>query len=265
MKKKLLIAILLLLAVTLTVTVSAKYIAEQQRSLELSAGAFYFRSNVLTDEEPATQLTVRGRSTELLLANGADSRTFSDRDIAYTVTYAVQIEGAWTTVASETVTGSLPKGALQTATLTVTPLTVDGVLYNTVQVTAKSTSPQAKTLQAELTFVYSGYTLAYEYDREVGVITMIVTTNDDSGSFTVAWENGLLPDNADPNGLLTAGGEGYDSLELTLNAHTVYRLNFFVDSSLRAFVDEQINSIPADRYDEMLAELIEQGVSFSKN
>ena len=107
--------------------------------------------------------------------------------------------------ASATLTG----GVYSAQTLIASPITWDrdgdgtAEVYRQVMVEAKATAPYEKTLRAQFDFIYVPMEISYTYDNVTGAIAMTVSTNSDAGQYLITWAPGLLPDNADPNGILT--------------------------------------------------------------
>lgn len=241
MKKYLLIALLVLLllagAVLGGITLS-KYISTlRDESSTFAMGEFYFRSNLLTDAAEPPVHDVLGIKTEFVLANGQDTTHYTKEDITYRITYLVRDEnGDWVEKADALTEGTLTVDAPR-AYLSVSPIhwdrQADGEteVYDEVLVRAQAILPAQpeqgteelvlKTLSAVFRFNYMPVVISYDYDRDFGVITMTVSTNDDAGEYLIAWTPGLLPDNADPSGVLT---KAYASnvVDICNNCATVY-------------------------------------------
>ncbi len=241
----------------------AKYVADLgSGSGSLTSGYFYFRSNILTTDATPPTIVANGDETTFVIANGADSDTYSPMNINYTVTYSVMIDGQddWTVVNSANY--SLAGGKFSNEIITVTPMEQDGVVYDTVLVTATSTdAPYITTIRAIFSFDYTTEpTLVYEYEPNFGVITVTVNTNAGSGDYLIEWAGGVLPDNADPNGILSEGQAGPDSVMATLEKYGAYRLVFFVNPSDREYVDSMLES----EADSIYSSLQDQGYTGSE-
>ena len=218
MKKRVilaLIAILLLVALVSGSISLAKYITtlHDERSV-LSTGYFYFRSNVLGEGEEIPAFEILGDRTEFVLANAQDSETVTPEDINYTISYSVLVSGegesaVWEKKSDMTTSATLTGGVYSAHTLTASPITWDrdgdgtAEIYRQVMVEAKTTTPHEKTLRARFDFIYVPMEISYSYDKVAGVIAMTVATNSDAGQYLITWAPGLLPDSADPNGILT--------------------------------------------------------------
>ena len=218
MKKRwmLITVVVLLLAALVCVGVSlAKYISTlRDENATLSTGYFYFRSNVLSDESTPPVFEVLGTSTDFVLTNAQDSTTVTPADISYTLTYSVLVSTAgenevWEKKADMTLNATLAGGSYSTQCVTVSPIVWDrdqdgtSESYYTVLVEATATAPHTKTLRARFDFVYLPMEITHTYDANIGVVSMTLATNGDAGECVISWSPILLPDNADPNGILT--------------------------------------------------------------
>ena len=210
-----LVAVLLAAALTLGGIALAKYMSKlRDETNTLTNDHFYFRSNVLDAADTPPVFEVMGKSTTFVLVNGQDTATVSTADISYTLTYSVLVSGEgepeiWQEKTDMTATATLAGGTYSAQDITASPILWDrdedgtAEIYNTVLVVAKATAPYGKTLSAKFCFVQVPMEISYAYDREFGVITMTVLTNSDAGKYLISWTPGLLPDNADPSGVLT--------------------------------------------------------------
>ena len=255
---------------SLTGVTLAKYVTELVvDDAKLTMRNFYFRSPVLKESEDFTALTpieVHGTSTTFSISNGANAIAFSDMDIAYTLQYYVLIEGEWVATLASPQSFELKKeSALTTQTHTLTPISYEGMVYNDIIVEATATTPYAKTLCARIQFEYQPHKISYQYYQEFGAIELQVSTNADAGEYYLNWFYPLIPDNADPNGILTnalAAPNDQTGLSLTMNlqAHTTYRLYFFIAAEMRSYVDSEVSNMSNS---EILA-LIQTVLKFEK-
>ena len=223
MKKHLLILMIALLILTGAVLggiTLSKYISTLwDESSTFVVGEFYFRSNLLTDDEEAPVHEVLGIKAEFVLANGQDTTHYTDEDVCYRILYFVRDENnEWVEMADAAMEGTLT-AAEPRAFVSVSSIHRDRLqdgeveVYDEVLVKAQAILPAQpeqgteetvlKTLSAVFEFYYTPMALSYDYDRDLGVITLTVSTNDDVGEYLIAWTPGLLPDNADPSGVLT--------------------------------------------------------------
>lgn len=268
-KRYIMIAALAILLLVSVVGVShAKYVEELLNARgEITNPQFYFDSDVLKTspksllEEGAEipePLEVPGEEITFHLYNAESSNRVSNVDVSYTLTYYVEMDGVWTEY--DSVTGQLSaSNGMSSQEFTVSP--IEG--YESVIVEAVSTAPYSKILTAHFQFFPLPSTVDYEFDWDTGVIQMTVATNGTSGSFHIQWSEGLLPDNADPNGILTQGSAGPDSVEADLDAFTTYTLYFFVSEDFRAELDSILNeAVSNGTYDETVSMLLTQAIQY---
>jgi len=261
-RKRMWITVISLLTVALLtvggVTLS-KYIATlRDESSTFTASPFYFRSNVLTDDADPAMVTVNGATTALVIANSADSSTHTEQNITYALYYYVFANDEWIKVDALTGGGTLTGGIHSSVTVNAAPVYYDAdgdstpERYDDVMVEAVASAPYRKTLRAKFHFDYTEYTVVHDYDFEMAMVTLKVTTNDDAGVFKIWWNEYLLPDNADPNGILTDAVAGEAYVTPTLTAHTTYRLYFFIKPESLAEVNAQLGSMTPEQQLAML-------------
>ena len=186
----------------------------------------YFRSNELLPATENASYTVNGMSTWFTVANGLDSSTVSQLDVKYTLTWYISEDGsAWTEY--KTVSATMPANAYTVSTkYTVEPVTVGSTVHNYVKVIGSTSSFLQENIEAVYVFQYESATVSKTYAD--GVVTVRINTNDEPGSYTFAWADGITPDNSDPNGIFTTAAAGPSDKSVTLNSHTVYEFLFFV-------------------------------------
>ena len=228
-----LLALVLTVALVLGIVTLSKYISTlHDDSTTISLSPFYFRSNLLTDAEEPAPLTVNGKATEFLLANGADSTHYTKEDLTYTLAYYALLDGEWVEATHLAASATLAGGSYKTAAVSVAPIeySKDGesVICYDVMVVATATAPQKRTLSAKFSFNYTPNELHFSYDVALGTVLVTFSTNDDGGEYRLSWVAGLLPDNADPSGVLRDGMAGPYSLTATLSERTTYEWYFFV-------------------------------------
>ena len=201
MKKHLLILMIALLILTGAVLggiTLSKYISTLwDESSTFVVGEFYFRSNLLTDDEEAPVHEVLGIKAEFVLANGQDTTHYTDEDVCYRILYFVRDENnEWVEMADAAMEGTLT-AAEPRAFVSVSSIHWDRLqdgeieVYDEVLVKAQAILPAQpeqgteetvlKTLSAVFEFYYTPMTLSYDYDRDFGAITLTVSTNDDAG------------------------------------------------------------------------------------
>lgn len=206
---------------------------------------YYFRSNELLAQSENTAYTVNGTSTWFTVANALDSSTFSKIDINYTLTWFVSENGTdWIYYDSKTAVFESVNG-YQVENYEVKPITIDDVTYDTVKVTASTSSFRQEDLSAVYTFIYTEPTIEITYSS--GVITVTLDTNDFADRFTFTWASGITPDNSDPNRIFSSASDSESTLttEEPLSKNTGYTFVFFVtDVDLLAKLEN--NTVAAD-------------------
>lgn len=247
----------------------AKYVEELVNvDGEIKNPKVYFYSDVLKEsnktvlsegaELPET-VEVFGKSTTVRLYNSASATLISNIDVNYTLTYYVEIDGVWTEQNKTTGTLKAADG-MNDHEITVAPFGE----YDDVIVEAVTDAPYSKILSARFQFITVPCSVSFEYDREMGVIKMTVATNDTSGNFHIEWVEGVLPDNADPNGILTSGEAGADSVDAVLEPFTTYNLCFFVSADVRAELDAILDAAEANgTYEETAQSLISDAIKYN--
>lgn len=241
-----------LLAVTLILSlgigyVLAKYTITWERGFglhiypkvteDLSGQPIYFQSNMLRPSIEGVQYDITGVDSWFSLANGLDSHTYSVDRVKYTLSYQVYDEtgGVWVGVPALSTTETLQENQYSVVHHEVAPITVGGVTYNKIRVTATCQTGTPVILDAIFVFSYEPIHVTYSYAD--GVIHMQVTTNEQHGNFTFTWKNGILPDTSDPNLILKGAVASDGTHTAALNAHTVYEFCFFItDAELLAAV-----------------------------
>ena len=268
-KRYIMVAVLAIVLLVSVVGVShAKYVEELVNAQgQITNPQFYFDSDVLkatsksiTEEgaETPEPVEVFGEEITFHLYNAESSTRISTVDVSYTLTYYVEIDGEWTVY--DSVTGQLAASG-DVVSREITVQAIDG--YEGVLVEAVSSDPYAKVLSAYFQFFSLPSSVRYEFNGDMGVIEMIIETNGASGSFHIQWIEGLLPDNADPNGILTEASAGPDSVEADLDAFTTYNLYFFVGEDFRAELDSILASATANgTYDETVDALLAQAILY---
>ena len=246
----------------------AKYVEELLNAWgQVRNPTFYFDSDLL---EASDQAVLSGGAEHLQpkeiyeesitfhLYNAESSTRVANVDVSYTLTYYVREDGVWR--AYDTTTGQMDgSGGLCEHEFTVTP--IDG--YDEVMVEAVSSDPYPKVLAAYFQFITLPFTVEFDFDRDMGVIGMIIATNNHAGDFQIQWSEGVLPDNADPGGILTGGSAGPDSVVTELAPFTTYRLYFFVSETVRADLDAILASAEANgTYDETVDALIAEAIQY---
>lgn len=256
MKKKIIILISVLLAASLLFAIgftAAKYVDEIMSGIiNFRTAKYYFRSDVLVEDDEPAAIEVRGANATVTLANAANTDKISDVDIKYDLKYYIYKDDGWVNVESMNEEKTLGKGVFTTQPADVYPIEYEGEVYSKVKIEASSSYPYKKTLRAIFNFTYTAHSLVYSYDAEIGVVSLRVVTNDEGGVYEFSWPENIFPDNADPNGIFTSAVAGPSTMEATLSPYTNYVFYFFVNHDVREFVDESISGLTDEEINEMM-------------
>ncbi len=179
---------ILLLCILSCGIVFAKYLNEKTSAGVVVAKNFYFTSNFLDGKSHT--LAPGSTSVTFTVGNHTDDLRYSDMDIKYTVTVD---NGA--TIAEGTKTGTLAKGAVNDAEITVSDL-LPGTTYT---VTATGEGGYRKTLTATIVVPQNEAQLYYFVDNSSGEYTLLTVWNegDKAGEATIKYTG--IPDNTNPN------------------------------------------------------------------
>lgn len=224
------IVIFTLFVVLLIGGLSAKYISEKQKSVDMTSSQFYFTSDYLKEDGKEYQITdwTDGFDIELYNYDKDDTAKVSENDIEYQV--SITGTGDWT--CTEGNEGKLTLGTDEKnnqKTIHIKP-------GNTAQkgdkitVTVKTTSPYQKSISATFTAESSNkpdYTIT---DIGDGSVSLIIQTNDYEGPVTVKWNKDFYdPDNTNKYMQKWEDSSETGSLEAVKN--TTYRLLFFKNTT----------------------------------
>ena len=249
------VAIAALVASSITL---AKYITDvKSGEFTIHAAKFYLRSDILG--EPTTvdgaihgeSVSVNGTVANFVIANGANENKVSNVDFEYKIYYVVYDDGVRVQVDSMTETHSFSKDVYSAERFSVSPIVIGEKVFDKVLVIAQTEKPYKETVAAYFEFNYTAHTIDYAYDRDMGIITLSVVTNDEPGEYEFSWINGVLPDNADPNGIFNSSLAGESSITATLEAHTNYIFSFFVNPGDREYVDSLLSGMTDGQVIEM--------------
>ena len=184
------LVIVVLLLSCLTSGILAKYAVEREKGVFVGAANFYFRSDLLKEEEPTYMLNAGTDTIEFVLYNYADSLRISEVDIQCSVTASngltVQMQGADG--------DQMAKNAHSQIRVIVSGFK-NG---NTYTVKATGTGGFVQVLSA--TFTVREYdTGFYKYvdTSNEGYVTLNVLTGNTSGTVTFDIPTGLIPDRRD--------------------------------------------------------------------
>lgn len=238
-KKSIWIVLAVLLSLLLAVGLAlGKYVGEWKNSFALLISPFqqqeidtslrrYFRSNELKPiSQEIPHYEINGTTGWFTVANGLDSATISQDNVSYTLTWYVSQDGSTWTEADRTEHGTLIKNVYQVVDYNIGPMTIDGVVYDYIQVVGKTTSFKQEDIQATYHFTYYDYVLETTYNG--GVVTLTLDTNDMFGDYQFRWPMGMVPDNSDPNLIFTNAVSGPGELTAELDSNTLYEFHFFV-------------------------------------
>lgn len=166
----------------------AQYVYSKSGADSVVARAFYFESNYLTEDGAEYILSPGTDSVSFELQNHADALRISTDEIGYTLT--VTGEGA---AVNDPTGGKLTGGVISDATVTVSGLK-SGVTYT---VTAVGSAGYEKTLSATFTVESAATRVFKKLERSGAFVTLTVWTEDTTGTASVSFPEGLVPDATD--------------------------------------------------------------------
>ena len=246
------IAVVLLVAAALVAvggisSYAAKYAHQATDGRDLSSPAFYFTSDVLTEDGTAAyDLPVGTTSISFGLRNYADELRCSDTNIdyGYTVTAA---DG--TVVKSESKILSNDENTPHSSTATIT---VGGLSAGTYTVTATSTKPFSQTLSAKFTIAAADTDLNISLADAANsaTATLTVSTQDYEGNFTVSWPADVIPDQTQTeftkvNTGNSSGSYSAGSVSVTAKKFSTYTFRFFKTDPSKSYTTDQITAVKA--------------------
>lgn len=197
-------AIYVLMAVIVIATlvvggIYAKYVAEHQTTGQVSSPDFYFTSDVLTETASTYTLNAGAGGTTSLsfeLRNYADALRFSDKAIAFSVEVAPS-DGVTVTVngvAADNGTLASNPSAGSSASVTVSGLK-NGVTY---RITATGNAGFVRTLSADIEVRADEKGIYKHLDTsDPAYLLLTVWTKNLQGDVSIAFPDGLIPDNSD--------------------------------------------------------------------
>ncbi len=229
-KKKPLIPILFVTVFLVLILASigglmAKYRSEMQYEAEMIAANFHFSSDLLEEEKKDVTHQVAdwkdGIRIELYNYEKENEALVASDEIAYYVTLSSN-----EFIYSMNTTSNFPGGTKTTHTLTVTPKAAS-VEPATITVTVTTTSPFTKTLTATFNLVGTQQPqLTWNRIIDNGDYYLAtITTGQYAGAITLAWEDGLQPDNT--NEVMKNWGSATSKNSFDAEAFTTYELIFF--------------------------------------
>lgn len=194
----------------------AKYVTRQESEPVMVAKNFYFYSDMLrnpTEGIPQYTLQTGADTVSITLMNYPDGLRTSQVDISCVVTLTGE-------EVEQEQTLTLDKNVQDQKTVEFSDLAP-----GTYMVTAVATEPYTQTLKAYFTVVGGSEEISYNVSDASGSpnLKLTVTTAEFSGSVTISWPEGVLPDNTDP---LLENASG-NSCTVTLEKYSEYTFQFF--------------------------------------
>lgn len=182
------LVIVVLLLSCLTSGILAKYAVEREKGVSVGAANFYFRSDLLKEEEHTYMLNAGTETIEFVLYNYADSLRVSEVDIQCSVTASngltVQMQSG----------NPMAKNAHSQIRVRVSGFE-NGKTYT---ITATGTGGFVQVLSA--TFTVREYDTGFYKHVDIsneGYVTLNVATGNTSGTVTFDIPTGLIPDRRD--------------------------------------------------------------------
>lgn len=245
------IAVVLLVAAALVAvgeisSYAAKYAHQATDGRELSSPAFYFTSDVLTEDGSKTcDLPVGTTSISFELRNYADDLRWCDTNIDYEYK-VVAPDGTQLASGAGVITRDASKGV-------AVPISAAGLTQpGTYTVTATSTKPFSQQLSAKFTIAAANTDLNVSLadNNDSATATLTVSTQDYEGNVKVSWPAGVAPDQTqaefdrvstgDSSGNYSAG-----SVTVTAKKFSTYTFRFFKTDPSQKFDTSQITAAKA--------------------
>ena len=247
MKLRKILIIFLILIIMLAGAVFAKYVIDKRPATLVTAGSFYFQSDLLSDDASMKTYTYQEGVDEIsvILQNNIDDLRFSEVDIYYTVKITdiagnqIQDKNG-NTVANRT--GKLNKGSIDTKTVSFSNLATGSYI-----VTANSTAPYEKEIRANFILTEENESIEYNVRDTVNspVIQLTITTNDYSGNVRITQPQGTTPDTTNLD--ISDNNTGYNGGSKTINypANAELVIQFFKEDSSNRYTktDFQVTAI----------------------
>lgn len=245
------IAVVLLVAAALVAvggisSYAAKYAHQATDGRELSSPAFYFTSDVLTEDGSKTyDLPVGTTSISFELRNYADNLRWCDTNIDYEYKVAAP-DGTQFASGAGVITRDASKGVA--VPISATGLTQPG----TYTVTATSTKPFSQQLSAKFTISAANTDLNVSLadNNDSATATLTVSTQDYEGNVKVSWPADVVPDQtqAEFDRVSTGDSSGnYSTGTVTIAAKkfSTYTFRFFKTDPSKKFDTSQITAAKA--------------------
>lgn len=225
---------------------AAKYAHQANDERELSSPAFYFTSDLLTEDGSKTyDLPVGTTSISFELRNYADDLRYSATDIDYKYEVA---EGE-TVLSSDSGVISNDESNPHSST---EPITVSGLSAGTYTVTATSTKPFSQRLSAKFTIATANTDLNVSLadNNNSPTATLTVSTQDYAGNVKVSWPEGVVPDQTqaefkDVTTAYSGGSYQAGSVPVRVEKFSTYTFRFFKTDPSQKFDTSQITAAKA--------------------
>jgi len=213
-KTKQIIILVLILVFIISIPTLSKFISKKFHEFYLNSKHFYFYSNRLKDDNPLYQLNnwsgVGNFDIEFDLTSEKNRYTYAEYDISYTV--SANCPSTVTCSLSETggTIYSTNTNHSNSIVLHVVPnrVFVEGETLS-ISVTASSTSPYNKTIQARYEYVVGKSGVTYEIEDETGREYIVLKMTNAVSYCTVisAFENHSIGDRIDDSEFITLSPE----------------------------------------------------------
>lgn len=217
-------AVLLIVLLTLAGGVVSKYVNSREVDAYVTAPAFYFESNYLTEDNHEYKLNAGTTSLQIELYNFENELRVSEVDCTYTV--SVETKDTNFSPPSQTLEAEAT-GEGRTTSFTLNGLK-NGCSY-TVTVTADG--GYVKTLSATFTVApdTNGFYMNVD-DSDPDFVILTIWTENVSGTVDVTFPDGLIPDTTDPTlRTITSGSKTFRVGTMGTYSSRSYR--FFKTSS----------------------------------
>ena len=115
-------------------------------------------------------------------------------------------------------------------------ITFNNLQNGTYKVTATTTAPYKKTLEAIFVISNNDNNIYYEVSDSAGstVLYLTVTSNDYNGNVNITFPSGLLPDSTDTN-MTGVNLESSKNMSINLKNNSEYSFKFFKEDPQRVF------------------------------
>lgn len=242
-KNKLRKLILFAIPILFIGTTLAKYSSNTNQGVVFEAKNFYFESDLLKDlTEPVSYKYQTGIDTiSILLKNNIDDYRYSDVETNYEVTIT-DIDGN----SVNDKNGDIVKK--QTGKLSNTNIEAKQIQFTNLPsgiyvVTANATKPYHKSIQGTFTLIEKDESISYEVSDSVNspVLYLTIISKDYSGEVTINWPDGVVPNSTDSNFKNIDTGFVASSTNISFNANSEYKIQFFKSNPNSVYTTEQFS------------------------